>query len=145
MYSSCWEAVRCCRRRRHGVCLCMCVMDGMCLQLGRLSPSRPERRRRRRTRLSWIAWVTVNIHSVRVSPFFTLSSVCVFLQQLHRRMCQIARVRNQKCSVSEAKTSQILTCYTTHDGHRADVCLVNVTLCLLMVCGADSASCCKSR
>ncbi|KAF3836212.1 hypothetical protein F7725_028770 [Dissostichus mawsoni] len=36
--------------------ICMGVMDGMCLQLGLLSPCRTERRSGRRTRLSWKAW-----------------------------------------------------------------------------------------
>ncbi|KAA8578442.1 hypothetical protein FQN60_018729 [Etheostoma spectabile] len=42
--------------------ICMGVMDGMCLQLGLLSPSHPERSGKR-TKLSWKAWVTINIFS----------------------------------------------------------------------------------
>lgn len=53
------RAVRRCRQRRHSIYLCMYVMDGMCLQLGLLSPSHPKRRSGRRTRLSWIAWVNI--------------------------------------------------------------------------------------
>lgn len=56
------ETVRCSRERRHCVCLCTCVMDGMCLQLGLMSPSHPNRSGRR-TRLGWITWVTVHIYS----------------------------------------------------------------------------------
>lgn len=73
----------------------MHVMDGMCLQLGLLSPSHTERRRGRRTRLSWIAWVTINIHSVCLYTYAgdsSFSHLPLSPQRLERHILHVVRL-----------------------------------------------------